>query len=268
MVQSALGLVFQYLPDNLPDLFLLLAVGVPDNELGKALLDTVLNLQLHVLRQALLQQRLFQRRFVGAAEHLRQGRSRHGLFRLIVPAKHPAPGQNILVFVAFLYADFVHRRSLFGMHRGLQGDGGVHLQGVVGGKEAVQLFQHRIQIHLAVQKNPSVGGVVKLPVAGLIIFVSQAGDGFRVAPGFQAVAVIGKQQGVHLPLKHRVPAGVHPLHLVVHHPVVGQLPIRGIQLVVPALLAESVGVGDTQGMEHRIQVDVHQVEEVLVVPRA
>ena len=125
-----------------------------------------------------------------------------------------------------------------------------------------QFFFH---VPVAVQIDIAVGRVIIFPVKGLELLVGQLRDGIGMAAGRIAVIVVREKGPVHqvpqLPLRRRISA----LHLVVHDPLVGQRALRGFQLVVPPFLLQDLRVLVDQGLEHRVQVDVHQVGKILVV---
>ena len=146
-----------------------------------------------------------------------------------------------------------------------------HLQGPALGEMAqilfIQVGQVVLNIHIAVQVDIGVFRAVVFLVEGNEPFLGQFRNGFRQTAGFKPVGGIREQGLAHLVLLDGVRGGVYPFHFVVHHAVVDQgLVLPFAQLVMPAFLLQGEGVFAGQGIEHRIQVHIHQVAEILVVP--
>ena len=94
--------------------------------------------------------------------------------------------------------------------------------------------------------------------------VGQVRDVRRVAAGIVCVGRVRIQRRKDRLLQHVVRRGQRALHLVVDDAVDGQ--VAGIvKLPVPALLLEDLAVAVDVRMKDRVQVDVHQVLEVLQV---
>ncbi len=68
-----------------------------------------------------------------------------------------------------------------------------------------------------------------------------------------------------LPLQHIIRRRIGPFHLTVYHTVDGQRVVRTLHLIMPRLLPEDLLLPVNIRMQHRIQIDVHQILEVLVV---
>ena len=99
------------------------------------------------------------------------------------------------------------------------------------------------------------------------LLIAQLRDVGRVAAGLHAVAVIGEQPGHHGPLQHPGRVGEGSLHFVVNNALKHGLP-GVVKFQPPALLPEHIGAFHRRGMQHRVQVDLHQVAEILPVPAA
>ena len=91
---------------------------------------------------------------------------------------------------------------------------------------------------------------------------------------------VGIERGVDGVVQHAHGVGQRALHLVEHHAVIAQRALaqaggaavalaldalRQVQLVVPALLLKNGGLGIDGRVEHRVQVHVHQVVQILLV---
>ncbi len=155
-----------------------------------------------------------------------------------------------------------HRR----VKRRLQGNLRVRIDAVVlgeiGGIQPLQAFRH---IHVAVQIDVGVRGVIKPTVKREILLIRQLGDDIRVAAGIARVGRIRIQRALDLPLHHGIRRRVLPLHLVVDNAVDGQLLLRCLQFKMPALLAKNIRFVIDVRMQNRIHIDIHEIFEILVV---
>ena len=128
--------------------------------------------------------------------------------------------------------------------------------------QIVQLLRH---VHISVQIDIAVGRVIEFPVEIQKFFISQLRNHIRVAAGLHGVWRIRIQGFGNLALQHVIRRGKSALHFVVNHAVDGKVRFRVLQLVVPALLLEDFFLFVNVGIEHRIQIDMHQVLEIGVV---
>ena len=150
-------------------------------------------------------------------------------------------------------------------------EGDLHFQGAGLGEPAqvfpVHVVQPVVDVHIPVQVDISVFRAVVFFVEGHESFLGQLGNGGRQAAGFEPVRGIREQGLHHLMFLDGVRGGIDPLHFVVDHAVVHQgLVLSLAQFVMPAFLAQGKGIFPGQGIEHRIQVHVRQVPEVLGIP--
>eukprot|EP00982_Pelagococcus_subviridis_P010970 31044-Pelagococcus_subviridis.AAC.4 len=122
----------------------------------------------------------------------------------------------------------------------LRGDGGVDVFLVELVEEIVQELQAVGDVVVAVEPHPRVARVVKLPVELLKLLEAQIRNDARVAAAVHAVRVIREQRLLARRREHRIRGRVHALHLVEHD----ALELR---------------------VEHRVEVHVHKVLEVLKV---
>ena len=99
-----------------------------------------------------------------------------------------------------------------------------------------------------------------------IVLVGQLRDMVGMTAGDIAIAVVGKEQAIQLRHQRLIRVGESALHLVIDHAVAPERTIRTLQLIVPALLTEGGRVGDAEGVENGVQIDVHQIEKVLLIP--
>ena len=240
----------------------LLLRRVADLEKRGRLLDA-LRADLDILAEPLLQKRLLERRLVRAGQHLRQDGERHLPLTLVEPPDHPAVHEDVLLRgVPF---DLIRHRGLV-RRRLLDRDLRTHLHPVIVLQEAVKPRQHGGHIHLAVEKDAGVGGMVVARMERLVRLERQIGDVRRIAAGFVGVAVVREEKLHRLPERDGVRIRECPLHLRIDHAVQGETVLL-VELVVPALLIERHPVLDGERMQHGVHVHVHQVEEVSVVAR-
>ena len=99
----------------------------------------------------------------------------------------------------------------------------------------------------------------------LEFFLSQLRNSVRIAAGFKAVAVIREQRLQRFVFQISVRRRIHALHFVINNAVVAQLAVEAVQIIMPALLTQGVFVLVEGRIEHSVQIDVHQVMEILIV---
>lgn len=112
------------------------------------------------------------------------------------------------------------------------------------------------------------------------LLVGERGNRARVTAALVRIGGVGIERGVDGVVQHAHGVGQRALHLVEHHAVIVQRALaqargavaalaldalRQVQLVVPALLLKNGGLGIDGRVEHRVQVHVHQVVQVLLV---
>ena len=64
---------------------------------------------------------------------------------------------------------------------------------------------------------------------------------------------------------HGIRCGIYSLHLIVNNAVVYERTVLISHLIVPAFLKEDLFLIVNVGMEHRIQIDIGQIPEILVI---
>ena len=99
----------------------------------------------------------------------------------------------------------------------------------------------------------------------LEFFLSQLRNSVRIAAGFKAVAVVVEQRLQCFVFQICVRRRIYALHFVINNAVVAQLAVEAVQIIMPALLTQGVFVLVEGRIEHSVQIDVHQVMEVLIV---
>ena len=115
------------------------------------------------------------------------------------------------------------------------------------------------------------------------LLVGERGNRARVAAALVRIGGVGIQRGVDGVVQHAHGVGQRALHLVEHHAVIAQrarvqvlgagltgvalavLALRQVQLVVPAFLLKNGRLGVDGRVEHRVQVHIHQVVQILLI---
>ena len=112
------------------------------------------------------------------------------------------------------------------------------------------------------------------------LLVGERGNRARVTAALMRIGGVGIERGVNSIVQHAHGVGQCALHLIEHHAVIAQRALaqargaavalaldalRQVQLVVPALLLKNGGLGIDGRVEHRVQVHVHQVVQILLV---
>ena len=249
----------------------------------------------HVAAQACRQDRLLNRRLVGPQQRLEQDIRRDRALAVESVAQHKAQAnQGVLGRGGHLDTLILagHGRlhvQRIGRQRGrilAGGNGGVHAAARGTRLRQIALVQKRqraVDIQVAVERYIRVGRIVMARVRVQELLVGERRNRARIAAALVRIGGIGIERGVDGVVQHAHGIGQRALHLVEHHAVVAQraraqvlgagvvgvalavLALRQVQLVVPALLLKNGGLGVDGRVEHRVQVHVHQVVQILLV---
>ncbi len=244
----------------------------------------------HVAAQAGGQNGLLNRRFVGAQQCLKQDVRRDRALAIERTAQHQAQAHQgvlgrgghldalVLAGHGCLHAQWI------GCQRGrvlAGGNGGVHAAARSARLRQIALVQKRqraVHIQVAVERYIRVGRIVVARVRVQELLVGERGNRARVATALVRIGGVGIERGVDGIVQHAHGVGQRTLHLVEHHAVIAQRALaqargaalalgalRQVQLVVPALLLKNGWLGIDGRVEHRVQVHVHQVVQILLV---
>ena len=246
----------------------------------------------NVAAQAGGQNGLLNRRFVGAQQRLEQDIRRDRALAVERAAQHQAQAhQGVLGRSGHLDALILagHGRlcdQRIGRQRGrvlAGGDGSVHAAACSARLRQIALVQkgqRAVHVQVAVERDVGVGRIVVARVRVQELLVGEPGNRARVAAALVRIGGVGIERGVDGVVQHAHGIGQRALHLVEHHAVIAQCALaqaggaavalvlgalRQVQLVVPALLLKNGGLGIDGRVEHRVQVHVHQVVQVLLV---
>ena len=221
-----------------------------------------------VAADACIQDGLLQRCPVHIDEHVIQDAESQGFHGGHVVIHSHIEGMDPLSFGAFIFRDTVgsgHYDPLGKRRLGLHG--GVHVSPVKG-REVVMVHvgQGAVDIHIAVEENVAVRRMVETAVEFREFTERQGRNHFRVPAGLYAVGGIGEQL-LHGPVFHdgfRRRQG--SLHFVVYNAVVSQRCVLAFQFIVPAFLHENLGILQAVRIEYGIQVHIHKVVEIHIIP--
>ena len=244
----------------------------------------------HVAAQAGGQNGLLNWCLVGAQQRLEQDIRRDRALAVERAAQHKTQAhQGVLGRGGHLDALILagHRRlhvQRIGRQRGrvlAGGNGSVHAAARGTRLRQIALVQKRqraVHIQVAVERYIRVGGIVVARVRIQELLVGERGDRAWVTAALVRIGGVGIERGVDGVVQHAHGVGQRALHLVEHHAVIAQGALaqaggaavaldalRQVQLVMPALLLKNGGLGIDVRVEHRVQVHVHQVVQVLLV---
>ncbi len=165
--------------------------------------------------------------------------------------------------------------ALGGRHLDAHGrgrDGGLKREGVrragpalLGAEEAlVYEGELALDIHVSVEHGVAVGQVVVARVGIEELLVGERGDGARVSARLEAVGGVRVERARKRLVEHIVRIGERTLHLVEDHAVVGEfcLGALALDLEMPALLLKDARAGVDGRVQHRVEIDAHEVLEV------
>ena len=243
----------------------------------------------HVAAQAGGQNGLLNRRFVGAQQRLEQDIRRDRALAVERAPQHQTKAhQGVLGCGCHLDAlilaghGCLHAQRI-GRQRGrvlAGGDGSVHAAARGTRLRQIALVQKgqcAVHVQVAVERDVGVGGIVVSRVRVQELLVGERGNRARVAAALVRIGGVGIERGVDGIVQHAHGVGQRALHLVEHHAVITQralvqargaavaVALRQVQFVVPALLLKNGGLGIDGRVEHRVQVHVHQVVQILLV---
>ena len=246
----------------------------------------------HVAAQAGGQNGLLNRCFVGAQQCLKQDIRRDRALAVERAAQHKAQAhQGVLgcsghLDVLVLAGHGRLHAQRIGRQRGrvlAGGNGCVHAAACGTRLRQIALVQKgqcAVHVQVVVERDVGVGRIVVARMRVQELLVGERGNRARVAAAFVRIGGVGIERGIDGVVQHAHGVGQRALHLVEHHAVIAQRALaqargaavafalgalRQVQLVVPALLLKNGGLGVDGRVEHRVQVHVHQVIQILFV---
>ena len=87
----------------------------------------------------------------------------------------------------------------------------------------------------------------------------------RITAGFHAIGIIREKIIHDLSVQHLVRGRKCPLHLIIYNTIIGKRTFLLLQMVIPALLAENFLLLVNVRVKNRIQINVHQILEILII---
>ena len=213
-----------------------------------------------------IDQRLPQRRRGRADEDRLEHVEREAGLGIVDFVNHPVDGDHGRLLARLRLArgiGLVHRLGLVPAR--LQRDLRLRIGALELAEIALEDVEPLRRIIVAVEHHARVRGMVVLLVEALEIVVGEVRDGLRVAARVHPIGGVRIERQLADLAQHRRRRRVGALHLVEHHALEHHRALGVVELVVPAFLPEGV-LGD-QREEHRVEIDVDEVVEVLEVLR-
>ena len=238
----------------------------------------------HISAQARGDNRFLDRGLVGAEDRIEEHigcNGAEGIERLANDIAHA----HECVFGSGLHLDALvvaHGRFLHGERVGRE-RGGAGSCGTLGSDAAASgVFLREVALvkkrelaphvgEVSIQGEIAIGQVVVSGMRVEELLIGELGYRPRVAAGFERIRRVGEEGRAHGVVQHAHGVGERALHLVEHHAVVAEralgkrLAFRYVELVVPPLLLEDGALRVDGRVEHRVHIDVHEVEQVLLV---
>ena len=87
----------------------------------------------------------------------------------------------------------------------------------------------------------------------------------RITAGFHAIGIIREKIIHDLSVQHLVRRRKCPLHLIIYNTIIGKRTFLLLQMVVPSFLTEDLLLLINVRVKNRIQINVHQILEILVI---
>ena len=131
----------------------------------------------------------------------------------------------------------------------------------------VEEGEEALGIHVPVEHDLRVGQVVVAAVGVEELLVGKRRDGGGLAARLEAVRRVGEQRRRKLVVENRLGVGERAFHLVVHHAVVSELAraLLAGEFHMPTFLLEDRALVEDGGVQHGVEIDVHEVQKVLLV---
>ena len=139
----------------------------------------------------------------------------------------------------------------------------IDLDAVELAKIAFKNVQPLGRIVVAIEHDPGVGRMIVARVEILEIRVGEVRNLRRIAARVHPIGGVRVKRLLGDLAEDGGGRRIGPLHLVEHHTLVGERPLRRVELVMPAFLPE--GVFRDQRKQHRIEIHINEVVKVLQV---
>ena len=129
----------------------------------------------------------------------------------------------------------------------------------------VQISKALFHVHISIEENIAVGGVIISAVEVQKRLIGQVRDVYGIAAGLHSVRSMRIQRAVNAAGQHIIGRRKSSLHLIVDDAVNRDRALRVLCLIMPALLAEDILLYIDVRIEHCVKIDVHQVLEIRVI---
>ena len=226
--------------------------------------DAVVQVALDVAAQAALEHGALERGLVGAHERVDEDVCRKHALALPGRGEHVG-NAHAGVVRRRLHGDAQEVACARGAHGKLVWLAGLALARAV--KARAEKRELLLDVEVSVQDGVGVGELVVALVGAQELLVGERGDGLGVPAGDEAIGALPEQRAHHAVDEDFLGRGQGALHLVVDDAVERERGVcaGGVDLVVPALLLEDALAAIDCGVQHGVEVDVHEVLEVAVV---
>ena len=266
-VDAVLGELLQLRHGQMVEGIEALRLRIVDDDAEERLQHVRLEDGVDILAKLCIDECLAQRRSWRAQEGVLEDLEAH--HRLVVErlARRPAQCEEGLLGRALLLADRIEDRLALEMRElrlqvNLRRHGDAVEMREVFLVEVAQLLR---DVHRAVEVDVAVRRMVVLRMEGDERLLREVRDGLGVAARLMAVRRRRVERVHDAALEQVVRRGERALHLVVDDAAVRERVLRLLDLIVPALLHEDLRVLAHVRVEDGVEVDVHEVLEVLVV---
>ena len=252
--------------DHPADVFQALLIRIADHKKQIRLKQLVDYHYFDILTKMFGKDCLFERCFVGAGKHGGKHPPCQLFFNIFIPADDFRKGDCGLVFRILFGTDLITHTACFSVQNLL----GMNLKAeiflLVFREETVDLFQRRIDVEIAVEEGAGIGRMVKPGMRGDELLIGKIRDLFRIAARDKPITAVGEETPIGLIHDHFVYRRERSLHLIEHDALEYRLLFRIADFIMPSLLIEDIRIGINGWMQYRIQVYIHQIEEILRIP--
>ena len=129
----------------------------------------------------------------------------------------------------------------------------------------IQIGQLLVDIQIPIQVDIAVGRMIIAMMELQEHLLRKPRYRLRIAARLVAVGRIREQRVHDLPAQQILCGGQRPLHFIVNHAAVAKRLFRAFDFIVPALLHEDFRRLVHRRVKDRIQIDIHEVLEILVI---
>ena len=129
----------------------------------------------------------------------------------------------------------------------------------------VQIFQTLLHIYISVDVDIAVRRMIIGSVEIQKFFIGELRNAGGISAGLDTIGGIREKRIEDLPLQDILRRRKCTFHLIVYNTIVDQLLFRTLQLVMPALLKEDLFPFVNIRIKDRIQINIHQILEILIV---